>query len=255
MERRAFTLVELLVVVAIVALLLAMLLPALAKARTVARAVVCQSNHRQIALALIFYAGENNQSLPRGHDFQQPGGHNSSYRNVLPPMLNESDKVWRCANATRPDSGNHYSSNPGVMTEIDSSRYNNGADNLRLDRIGRDAEVVMMIDGSQWRTTESATDAQAVARGLDSGGAVYGTSYNPSSSSLYDPIRRGQNLDAVAGGAVKYHPRWREAGVSGLEGRLTTNVSFADGHAESRTYPDLINAELRPDTASVRMRN
>ena len=58
-NRRAFTLVELLVVIGIIALLVAMLLPSLNKARKAARTTACMSNLRQCGLALVNYAGEN----------------------------------------------------------------------------------------------------------------------------------------------------------------------------------------------------
>ena len=63
MMRRAFTLVELLVVVSIIALLIAMLIPSLSKARKQAKAVTCASNLRGLAVAVHAYANANGGSL------------------------------------------------------------------------------------------------------------------------------------------------------------------------------------------------
>lgn len=60
MKRRAFTLVELLVVISIIALLLALLMPALGKAKKQAQAVVCRTNLKQWGLGWTMYAQENN---------------------------------------------------------------------------------------------------------------------------------------------------------------------------------------------------
>ena len=62
--RRAFTLLELLVVVAVIAILAGMLLPALSKARSRGQAVACLNNTRQLALAWTLYADDHDSRLP-----------------------------------------------------------------------------------------------------------------------------------------------------------------------------------------------
>ena len=60
----AFTLIELLVVIAIIAILAAILLPVLDSAKQRALAIQCNSNQRQITLAVQIYANENNDYIP-----------------------------------------------------------------------------------------------------------------------------------------------------------------------------------------------
>lgn len=63
-RRQAFTLIELLVVISIISLLLSIMLPALTNARNAARAVVCQSNQRQIAVMTHMYTQEWDGYVP-----------------------------------------------------------------------------------------------------------------------------------------------------------------------------------------------
>jgi len=70
---KAFTLVELLVVVCIIALLIAMLLPALKRAREQAQRTACAAQLRQLAAAVVSYGVENRGRVPTGERNGGPG--------------------------------------------------------------------------------------------------------------------------------------------------------------------------------------
>jgi len=63
MNKKGFTLIELLVVIAVIAVLMSILMPTLNKARESGRKVVCQSNLRQIGVAHLLYAEDNQNKI------------------------------------------------------------------------------------------------------------------------------------------------------------------------------------------------
>jgi len=86
--RKAFTLIELMVVISIIALLIALLLPALNTARDAARTTICLSNMRQAGIGTNVYITDNDEYLP---------GPNTSGQH-----LNDGSSVLDAVGNTRP---------------------------------------------------------------------------------------------------------------------------------------------------------
>ena len=116
-NKKAFTLVELLVVISIIALLMAILMPALQKVRDQAKFVVCGGNLRQITLGCIAYSVNNDGFLPPGANYfykeytpdvtyyslamyYKPKRHGVSPEYNFPEMVSsymgKNMKVWGC---------------------------------------------------------------------------------------------------------------------------------------------------------------
>jgi prepilin-type N-terminal cleavage/methylation domain-containing protein/prepilin-type processing-associated H-X9-DG protein len=88
-QKAGFTLIELLIVIAIISLLAAILFPVFARARENARRASCQSNLKQIALGILQYTQDYDETWP-GHTFN---GFGWSY-NIQPYV--KSTQILQC---------------------------------------------------------------------------------------------------------------------------------------------------------------
>jgi len=91
-NKRGFTLIELLVVIAIISILAAILFPVFAKVRENARRAACQSNLRQIGVAMIQYEQDSDELIPDRRDLKGP----TDYRNWSPATAWPATSDPRC---------------------------------------------------------------------------------------------------------------------------------------------------------------
>ncbi len=83
--RRAFTLIELLTVIAIIGILAAILIPVVGAARNAARTSACANNQRQIGLAHAMFMQDNEDRVAPGHN---PLTNEVWFATMLRPYLN-----------------------------------------------------------------------------------------------------------------------------------------------------------------------
>ena len=175
-RRRAFTLIELLVVIAIVAILAAILFPVFSRARENARRSSCQSNLKQLSLAVQQYVQDFDEKLPTEVISIQLPQYPAlyTYADCLTPYV-KSTQIYTCPSAqgtvttTSPtDSMDHFWSVNGITKG--SYSYNNSLETSTgagkgISEIVISAEVRMLIDNVWFTDTGKTSIVQMPANG------------------------------------------------------------------------------------------
>jgi prepilin-type processing-associated H-X9-DG protein len=230
---RAFSLVELLVVIGIVGLLVGLILPAASSVRQAARSTACLSNLRQMAAAATDYAMRNGGSYPPAQ-WSDPA--------------DSSAREWDFAKRGNTVIGPGFLWAPQPVTAVQQCPAFDGKARSAGDLFtGYNYNTSYIGRGTGERVTSPARVAQVKkpSRTLLFGDGQWAPGANKyMRSPLHSP---SEDPAAYADGSAS-----RAAGTQGFRHRGATNAAFCDGHAESlRDRADGGNKNVAPGTGFI----
>ena len=152
--RAAFTLVELLVVVAVIGVLIALLLPAIQAARASARRVQCMSGMRQVALAVYRHCHDFDGQFPEtSHTVTVP---EQAWIYKLAPYLEDMDQIRICPDDPQGAARLKLKQTSYVLNAYVTSETSKGVTNL--NRLPSTSRTIVLFELADHRPPDAFED-------------------------------------------------------------------------------------------------
>lgn len=218
----AFTLIELLVVVAIIAILAAILFPVFARARENARRASCQSNLKQVGLAMVQYAQDYDERMPSLRLNGPANGQRNLWFYLIYPYT-KSTQVLICPSDTNNNVfTDTYWLPAGTTATRISYGYNYRLGNMNYDTIGVPLAAIQFPS-----KTVMVTDIG----GIPSAAPATTWAKKPINTTVTPPwILLDASVPNVTNTASADDAHFAAPLPRHLE---TSNVAFADGHVKA----------------------